>query len=147
MTTVSTYFCRNCRSCNIATLFLKGTKTLLSEVIISILAPARGVTVFVNVQYVHAGFQSSPPRGERRCWPAVTALDAAISIHAPARGATGNDRLPQAHVEISIHAPARGATYRMLIMISLRIISIHAPARGATMSNIAVKLTCCANSL
>lgn len=25
MTTVSTYFCRNCRSCDIATLFLKGT--------------------------------------------------------------------------------------------------------------------------
>ena len=33
-----------------------------------------------------------------------------ISIHAPARGATEVDYLPEVEVGISIHAPARGAT-------------------------------------
>ena len=33
-----------------------------------------------------------------------------ISIHAPARGATGNRWLTLAEALISIHAPARGAT-------------------------------------
>ena len=77
-----------------------------------------------------------------------------ISIHAPARGATGADRQVLSLLGISIHAPARGAT----IIITFRKasmqfqstlprgerpwsigglschaeISIHAPARGAT---------------
>ena len=34
----------------------------------------------------------------------------AISIHAPARGATGLVHQPREYGSISIHAPARGAT-------------------------------------
>ena len=77
-----------------------------------------------------------------------------ISIHAPARGATGKTldqylklifqstlprgerrqefciKKPEDH--ISIHAPARGATVIDLKCFSGQSISIHAPARGAT---------------
>ena len=78
-----------------------------------------------------------------------------ISIHAPARGATGlresrtkasgyfnsrpcergdGDAYPRraaAH-PISIHAPARGATVSYQSLFKMTYISIHAPARGAT---------------
>ena len=79
-----------------------------------------------------------------------------ISIHAPARGATGADRQVLSLLGISIHAPARGATiiitFRKASMQfqstlprgerllwacatrSSRAISIHAPARGATIT-------------
>ena len=58
---------------------------------------------------------------------------AEISIHAPARGATGCGRFKGAGQRtISIHAPARGATLVGFIMLPPFIISIHAPARGAT---------------
>ena len=76
-----------------------------------------------------------------------------ISIHAPARGATGiwaaadpacrfqftpprGGRLGRAGGRavlcISIHAPARGATFAVAKAFPLVGISIHAPARGAT---------------
>ena len=77
-----------------------------------------------------------------------------ISIHAPAKGATGHNRemvlpikfqstLPRRerlfrgvymgeYKNISIHAPAKGAT-RAFANIKVRtLISIHAPAKGAT---------------
>ena len=85
---------------------------------------------------------------------ALTLTLAAISIHAPARGATaelmqakmthtyfnprsreGSDRqeITQQDIgDISIHAPARGATAEIERSDGSRIISIHAPARGAT---------------
>ena len=57
-----------------------------------------------------------------------------ISIHAPARGATGESRSTSAFARISIHAPARGATQRSHDVLSASVfISIHAPARGATL--------------
>ena len=78
-----------------------------------------------------------------------------ISIHAPARGATGYCQglllFPQnfnprsrtgsdgafccrgSRAQISIHAPARGATFPSRSSISRQAISIHAPARGATL--------------
>ena len=78
----------------------------------------------------------------------------AISIHAPARGATitiaafvlnesdfnsrpceRGDRGLFCSVRttlISIHAPARGATVKSAVIEFHYIISIHAPARGAT---------------
>ena len=85
-------------------------------------------------------------------------MTGAISIHAPARGATSWDRAvarllhyfnPRSRegsdalllallycFSISIHAPARGATGYALVDISnMPSISIHAPARGATGSN------------
>ena len=78
-----------------------------------------------------------------------------ISIHAPAKGATGTScgfsippafqsTLPRRErppfvfalrysVIISIHAPAKGATARETALSTLQDISIHAPAKGATM--------------
>ena len=77
-----------------------------------------------------------------------------ISIHAPARGATGTGKQPGQrngfqftplregrlvparlcwdHWQISIHAPARGATLNRFYGWQSGQISIHAPARGAT---------------
>ncbi len=56
-----------------------------------------------------------------------------ISIHAPARGATGQNTIGFNNFYIiSIHAPARGATQVTLILPLEAKISIHAPARGAT---------------
>ena len=121
-------------------------------------------------------FQSTLPRGERRVvyialkvvqnfnprsregsddQLAKTIDDAnKISIHAPARGATGlflhstwrsgfqstlprgerrkSDIVSGAVYAISIHAPARGATGDAVRKQIQATISIHAPARGAT---------------
>ena len=100
-------------------------------------------------------FQSTLPRGERRSSQKLnlSALDyfnprsregsdvapfpeglesPAISIHAPARGATKNINDILKNPEISIHAPARGATKGFALIEPDGKISIHAPARGAT---------------
>ena len=55
-------------------------------------------------------FQSTLPRGERRADCNDWCLSFAISIHAPARGATDVAWLLNNIAKISIHAPARGAT-------------------------------------
>ena len=55
-----------------------------------------------------------------------------ISIHAPARGATGGNGYYLPPNTISIHAPARGATATNSPVEASALISIHAPARGAT---------------
>ena len=56
-----------------------------------------------------------------------------ISIHAPARGATKDNRQGASGRSISIHAPARGATINLRSDMAETNISIHAPARGATL--------------
>ena len=78
----------------------------------------------------------------------------AVSIHAPARGATGSSTVSERRRAVSIHAPARGATCSAILSLPdgtfqftrprgarLRLrfdarmsdpVSIHAPARGAT---------------
>ena len=56
----------------------------------------------------------------------------AISIHAPAWGATYPVNKMGAYVCISIHAPAWGATLNSLWILHQIAISIHAPAWGAT---------------
>ena len=58
--------------------------------------------------------------------------ESGISIHAPARGATGIGTAVKKSAAISIHAPARGATLAALLVYKAGEISIHAPARGAT---------------
>ena len=85
-------------------------------------------------------FQSTLPRGERRCSFPLAPAQNPISIHAPARGATeiqeaeentdcyfnprsreGSDRIQvqrSRHLLISIHAPARGATFYFLRLFS-----------------------------
>ena len=82
---------------------------------------------------------------------------AEVSIHAPARGATGIGSKRLAWQKVSIHAPARGATFGIVLaykhygmfqsthprgvrhyldcLYRFYInVSIHAPARGATLS-------------
>ena len=108
---------------------------------------------------VHAGFQSTLPRGERHLTAQEFDTVMAISIHAPARGATaitvsnscavryfnprsreGSDSFLFPAVQgctISIHAPARGATLICAIVARFTLISIHAPARGATITDAA----------
>ena len=57
----------------------------------------------------------------------------AISIHAPAKGATTNTSHTNGTTRhISIHAPAKGATDHQTVSQTKPIISIHAPAKGAT---------------
>ena len=68
----------------------------------------------------------------------------AVSIHAPARGATTNKLVVRVTLLftgiVSIHAPARGATSPVKITsrgYSIEV-SIHAPARGATLAKLTV---------
>ena len=77
--------------------------------IYSIHAPARGATSY-QIQGGKAQiFQSTLPRGERRCTDCMN-TGWIISIHAPARGATCSCAGCIFSTPISIHAPARGAT-------------------------------------
>ena len=110
--------------------------TKLSHVKISIHAPARGATDIAGVHengifdfnprsregsdlrfgYCHSVRDNFNPRS-REGSDTVEQSDYSkkkISIHAPARGATGFFRLLPAVCLISIHAPARGATYHLL---------------------------------
>ena len=57
-------------------------------------------------------FQSTLPRGERRAEQRYLRVVAKVSIHAPARGATGRLMRSERKGPVSIHAPARGATWR-----------------------------------
>ena len=77
-------------------------------------------------------FQSTLPRRERRYPDAGGKHPAEISIHAPAKGATGKHLGTFDTVEISIHAPAKGATIVSMLPDRPWNISIHAPAKGAT---------------
>ena len=123
--------------------------------IISIHAPREGgdVVPIINILLPYL-FQSTPPRGGRRAggiiWsgaghfnphpreggdaePADPVGGEKISIHAPARGATGGHPGQNAGGRISIHAPARGATTCSRPPCCRPwALSIHAPARGAT---------------
>ena len=59
----------------------------------------------------HAKFQSTRPRWARHHRLLFGGRDIAVSIHAPARGATIDRHVAEAARErVSIHAPARGAT-------------------------------------
>ena len=110
-------------------------------------------------------FQSTLPRGERLSYTGMQILSPAVSIHAPARGATDQTLDKQVRGLVSIHAPARGATpscacgpffnHRQFQSTLPRgerqqpfrrfnaplHVSIHAPARGATSRFILAVLT------
>ena len=65
----------------------------------------------------------------------ATSIAAMISIHAPAWGAT-RSQISAAHFQtISIHAPAWGATPATSKRCGYKTISIHAPAWGATLGS------------
>ena len=55
-------------------------------------------------------FQSTLPRGERRCSASDSGYRIPVSIHAPAWGATVTVTRIDDSVPVSIHAPAWGAT-------------------------------------
>ena len=135
---------------------LGGIETLFKDSAISIHAPTRGAThkgtfnIVVPLHFnprSHKGsdnwtsrnggadliFQSTLPQGERRSGQNDLSGYAAISIHAPTRGAT-TQMLRHLSIDIiSIHAPTRGATTVRVFLFCKSLISIHAPTRGATL--------------
>ena len=116
--------------------------------------PPRGGRLFNEIAPVLIKvFRSTPPRGgdERHVlWKVAKG----VSIHAPARGATGPARELSARIDVSIHARAGGDlaqdVWREAGRVSIHAprggddmarirqdggtVSIHAPARGATHS-------------
>ena len=64
--------------------------------------------------------------------PGSARMSIAISIHAPAKGATALRDGGLFMRRISIHAPAKGATVGENPTFCFLRISIHAPAKGAT---------------
>ena len=117
---------------------------------------ARGDPIRTHVQRSGFVFQFTPLREGRRLPHHWHSQRGNISIHAPPRGATTDDRnVPAELLDISIHAPPRGATRaldyykknaekfqftplregRLFMAINSKArhdISIHAPPRGAT---------------
>ena len=78
-------------------------------------------------------FQTTLPRRERQHHNNSVKQRLHISIHAPAKGATGRTGPQAVERAISIHAPAKGATSTTLLYVLDPAISIHAPAKGATL--------------
>ena len=103
------------------------------RIFISIHAPARGATQYSAAIRGTQKFQSTLPRGERRCRRRSVLYCSAFQSTLP-RGErlTLARNFPCGVRKISIHAPARGATSEFICNFSSDIISIHAPARGAT---------------
>jgi len=79
----------------------------------------------------HARFNPRARAG-RDLWHPIPYPPWPVSIHAPARGATGLAWCGALSDWVSIHAPARGATQNIVNNNVIRGVSIHAPARGAT---------------
>ena len=99
-------------------------------------------------------FQSTRPQGARLMEAGYRVSIEAVSIHAPAGGATlGSEHCKQGagsfnprarrgrdgvvlvsddETKVSIHAPAGGATSHVVAWESSHVVSIHAPAGGAT---------------
>ena len=61
-------------------------------------------------------FQSTRPHGARHTYHRSLFVDKTVSIHAPARGATGGVTMGLFDFLVSIHAPARGATFAFSIL-------------------------------
>ena len=81
---------------------------------------------------MHANFNSRPcERGFDIIY--LLRIVYIISIHAPAKGASGMQMFRITPVDISIHAPAKGASGIPLCGLPFFHISIHAPAKGASL--------------
>ena len=100
--------------------------------LISIHAPARGATSMAAMgTTLGNGFQSTLPRGERLVKPCCLKYP----FNFNPRSREGSDGMTAGYgmqAAISIHAPAMGATKDTAETCSRQSISIHAPARGAT---------------
>ena len=121
---------------------------------VSIHAPAKGATMCMpSISSRRAQFQFTRPRRARRRPSASrrtshgfnsraregrdghvvrVAGPAAVSIHAPAKGATRPRGGGAGVRDVSIHAPAKGATGGDAPRPGGAVVSIHAPAKGAT---------------
>ncbi len=154
----------------------RGERIAAVEVVVSIHAPARGATpaLLRDCRQVWRFDPRPCARGDSRgrsCSTSCKSFDprpcargdreadddhaaSAVSIHAPARGATIGWQAAYARRQfrstplregrhagalasivgegVSIHAPARGATPEPGGVAVLEMVSIHAPARGAT---------------
>ena len=76
-------------------------------------------------------FQSTPPRGGRPEMPRVRMGGVSFNPR-PRAGGDGIDDEGRDVIGVSIHAPARGATGEVARHRDHERVSIHAPARGAT---------------
>ena len=93
--------------------------------------PQRGRRPNDLIVILHNTFQSTPPQGgDLRLLGEGGDID--VSIHAPAKGATGMITGGTAFSIVSIHAPAKGATVLERTVRGFIVVSIHAPAKGAT---------------
>ena len=72
--------------------------------------PRRERLKLTHIKDVSQLFQSTLPRRERQVQNYTAVTITGISIHAPAKGATGGKDPPSLCRRISIHAPAKGAT-------------------------------------
>ena len=80
-------------------------------------------------------FQSTRPRRARPQLVFQYRFSIAVSIHAPAKGATLEIIRGSRQKRVSIHAPAKGATPYGGKGAYMLEVSIHAPAKGATEHN------------
>ena len=80
----------------------------------------------------HALFQFALPRGERHHRHQCTVAALAVSIRAPAWGATAVDGCRLDGENVPIRAPAWGATPIVVCCLRRQTVSIRAPAWGAT---------------
>ena len=76
-------------------------------------------------------FQSTRPRGARRCHAASPTCPACFNPRAR-EGRDSRENGKSLPILVSIHAPARGATWQADAWYHFVMVSIHAPARGAT---------------
>ena len=101
---------------------------------ISIHAPAKGATKWIAKNPEAYAFQSTLPRRERRCiYPLVIYCSLFQSTLPRRERRTIVSKLDEL-LTISIHAPAKGATGLFSLWKVDKIISIHAPAKGATIN-------------
>ena len=104
-----------------------------SSLVISIHAPAKGATSVKGVIIrVVAIFQSTLPRRERRYCRCRCPCHFVFQSTLPRRERQCLYPLRCPVFQISIHAPAKGATGYVLRILHSSGISIHAPAKGAT---------------
>ena len=104
-----------------------------TSILISIHAPAWGATDYFNVTTDYLlGFQSTLPRGERRCLPRSIRRYSIFQSTLPRGERLKGNFFSVVFGFISIHAPAWGATSVPSAYVRNKHISIHAPAWGAT---------------
>ena len=120
--------------------------------LISIHAPAKGATGIIQYTLVSSSnfnprsregsdlwylwhllywllFQSTLPRRERRNYYPYISVSSAISIHAPAKGATAGSSTLTYTTGISIHAPAKGATACLAVLFTAFLFQSTLPRR------------------